>query len=117
MRYRKLDDAGDYVFGRGVGDFLVDSPEAVAQAVKTRLGLRQGEWFLNIKTGTPYDTKILGMGMMATYDSAIQERILGTQGVRQITAYSSSVDPNTRTASINATIDTIYGPTTVGVTL
>lgn len=30
MRYRKLSSDGDYVFGAGKNDFLVNSPEAVA---------------------------------------------------------------------------------------
>src|SRR5260364_424406 len=54
MRYRRLDAAGDYAFGRGLSDFEQDTPEAVAQAVKTRLALRFGEWFLDTSDGTPW---------------------------------------------------------------
>src|SRR5260363_151880 len=53
MRYRRLDAAGDYAFGRGLSDFEQDTPEAVAQAVKTRLALRFGEWFLDTSDGRP----------------------------------------------------------------
>src|SRR5260363_163740 len=51
MRYRRLDAAGDYAFGRGLSDFEQDTPEAVAQAVKTRLALRFGDWFLDTSRG------------------------------------------------------------------
>lgn len=113
MRYRKLDAAGDYTIGMQGGNFLANTPEAVAQAVKTRLGLIYAEWFLDTTVGTPYNSQILGANMVSKYDRAIQERILGTQGVTRITAYASSIDPSTRTASVNCTIDTVYGQATV----
>ena len=109
MKYRVLDLNGDYTFGRASGNHIKDTPETVAQAVRTRLGLIQGEWFLNTSLGTPYNSKILGAGMVATYDRAIQEVILKTRGVKSLVAYSSSIDPTTRAASVNCTIDTIYG--------
>lgn len=113
MIYRKLDAAGDYTFGQGSGNFYKDQPEAVGQAVKTRLGLIQGEWFLDITEGTPYSSQILGAGMVAKYDRAIQEVILNTPGVIAITEYASQVDPSTRLAQINCTINTTYGQAVV----
>ena len=115
--YRKLDPNGDYTFGQGSGNFYKNSPEAVAQAVKTRLGLIQGEWFLDIETGTPYNSQILGAGTIPLYDSAIQEVILNTVGVTKITSYSSQVDPSTRHAVVNCTIDTVFGITSIEQTL
>lgn len=113
MRYRALDTNFDSTFCSGQTRFLVNTPDAVAQAVRTRLLLLQGEWFLDVTEGTPYATQILGAGTQATRDVAVQNRILGTQGVSAITAYSSSVDPKTRRFSVSATIDTIYGQTTI----
>ncbi len=113
MIYRKLDSNGDFVFGQGVGNFLKDQPEAVAQAVKTRLGLIQGEWFLDIEVGTPYNSQILGAGKVSTYDAAIQQVIRTTPGVTGIVNYASSVDPTTRAASIDCTINTVYGQVTL----
>jgi len=111
MRYRKQDDNGDFVFGKGSADFLVNTPEAVAQLVKTRLALLVGEWFLDTTDGMPWATQVLGAGTMATYNAAIRSRILDTQGVTAIAAYSSNLDPNTRTLSVTVTLDTIYGVT------
>ena len=109
MRYRQLDANGDFLFGQNSANFLVDTPATVAQAVQTRLGIIEGEWFLDITIGTPYNTEILGAGTVATYDAAIQEVILDTPGVSGIAIYSSSFNPITRAVSINCTIDTIYG--------
>ncbi len=117
MRYRKLSPTGDYTFGQNGTNFLVNSPEAVAQAVKTRLAIAVGEWFLDLTYGTPYQSKILGAGRVATYDAAIQDVIVNTQGVTGIVQYSSTVNPNTRAASVFVVIDTLYGTTSLQVSI
>jgi len=111
MRYRKEDADGDYVLG-GATAFLVDSPEAVAQAVATRLRLIRGEWFLDTTAGMPWDS-VVGKNTQGTADSAIRTCILGTQGVAEITEYASSLDLDTRAMTVTATITTIYGTTTI----
>ena len=113
MRYRKLDANGDYVVGQGVSEFLYNTPATVAQAVQTRLLLETGEWFLDVTEGTPYSTEILGEGTQPTYDDAIRTRILETENVTEITSYSSTLDPVTRALTVNATISTAYGATTI----
>lgn len=110
MKYRKLDANDDYSFGKGKADFLANSPETVAQAVVTRLRLWRGEWFLDKTEGTPYNPSILGKHTLDSYDLAIRERILGTQGVKEILEYESHLYPETRTLTVTTTIDTIYGP-------
>lgn len=117
MRYRALTDSGDSTFCSGLTAFLVNTPDAVAQAVRTRLLLLKGEWFLDEQEGTPYATQVLGTGTQATRDVVIQNRIIGTQGVLSITSYSSSVNADTRHFSINATIETVYGSTTISQVL
>ena len=115
MRYRKLDSEGDYVFGQGPQEFLADSPDSVAQAVLTRLRLESGEWFLDAQEGTPYQEQILGTNKQTTYDFAIKDRILGTEGVVAITSYASYVNPDTRIISVQATVQTQYGAVAIQV--
>jgi hypothetical protein len=108
--YRKLNaETGDYSIGQGMSGFWDSQPEAVAQAVKTRLGLWLGEWFLDTRIGTPYLEDILGMGKVKTYDFAIQKVMAETFGVRSIAEYSSYLDSNARSATVYAMLDTIYG--------
>lgn len=114
MRYRILSENDDYVFGQGAAEFLVNSPEAVAQSVKTRLLLITGEWFLDTTEGTPYYTEILGSGTIALYDQAIQSRILGTTGVVKISNYISVLDIN-RNLTVSCDLTTIYGPLVSGL--
>lgn len=117
MRYRQLTADGDYSFGQQQADFYRDTPEAVAQAVLTRLELFTGQWFLDNTEGTPWRTDVLGKYTQDSYDSVIQARILDTQGVTQIDAYSSTRNADTRVLSVSATISTVYGQTTITTTL
>lgn len=107
MKYRKLDPDGDYQFGN-VGEFMQDIPLAVVQAIYTRLLLFTGEWFLDSNEGTPYAEQIEGFGTQGTRDPAIQARILGTPGVKEILSYSSALSP-ARRFTVNALVDTIFG--------
>lgn len=112
MKYRALDQNDDYTFGRR-NEFYT-GVEAVAQAVKTRLRHLKGEWWENILDGTPLFEEVAGQ-FFASIDNASQvdlvfaERITGTQGVSEITAFDSELNPNTRTYSASITIKTIYG--------
>ena len=117
MRYRKLDAGGDYVFGGQQADFYRDAPEAVEQAVRTRLLLLRGEWFLDKTEGMPWRTEVLEKYTSRKADAAIRQRILTTPGVTEITAYSSTLDSERRALSVAATINTLYGSTTVQATL
>lgn len=115
MRYRKLSSSGDYSFGNGQLDFYRDVPEAVGQAVKTRLQLWLGEWFLNTQEGTPYMLGILGKHSKEVADVTIQDRVEGTQGMVNISQYESEINPDTRAMTVNLEINTIYGPTALDV--
>lgn len=112
MRYRREDADGDYTFGRGDNTFLINSPETVAQAVKTRFLLWRGQWFLDTTAGTPYIQSVLGKQSPDVYNLAIRQHILQTQGVSSIISFDTSVDSRTRRVSFTATIDTIYGKAT-----
>lgn len=117
MRYRKLDASGDYSFGHASADFYRDQPEAVAQAIQTRLLLFTGDWFLDTGEGTPWRQDVLGKGTQNVYDIVLQERILDTPGVLSIDAYSSQLNRDTRSLSISATVTTAYGTTQIQATL
>ncbi len=115
MRYRKLSPTGDYVFGNGQKDFLINSPEAVAQSVRTRLLLWVNEWFINVEEGTLWLQGVLGKQQQSTIDNVLRSRILETEGVTELTSYDSSIDPDTRKLSVSVSIDTLYGSTTIQV--
>lgn len=120
MRYRKLSPSGDYQFGHSAADFWHNEPEAVGQAVQTRLLLYAGEWFLDTSEGTAWggfpfnqavvaQARILDVHTQQTRDLTLKLRVLQTQGLAGMVAYSSNFDANSRGFSVNLTIDTIYG--------
>lgn len=111
MRYRRLTSDGDYSFGSGQADFWRDVPEAVAQAVQTRLLLWTGEWFLDVDEGTPYPITVLGKHSKAEADTTIQERVNNTEGMLNIELYESELDADIRKLTVDMTINTIFGPT------
>ena len=114
MKYRALDTNGDTTFGTSTG-MLQNSPASVAQAISTRLRLNKGEWFLDKTEGLDLSL-ILGNNTQGTRDLAVKSRILGTTGVKSITQYSSTMNAS-RAFTVNAIVDTIYGSTTLTVTL
>ena len=98
MRYRREDTEGDYTFGQGDDTFLIDSPECVAQAVKTRF---------------EYVQSVLGKQRSDVYILAIRERIQDTPGVLSILSFDTNYDGTSRRVTFTSSIDTIYGQTTV----
>ncbi len=110
MRVRGQTATGDYKFGNGQADFLIDDAAEIAQRILTRLLLMRGEWFLDKTDGTPYATEILGAHTKPFYDLAIQERILRTPGVVSIIDYQSNFDSVKRSLTVSASVETIYGP-------
>lgn len=117
MRYRALTASGDYSFGLGPSEFLINTPATVAQAILTGLLLIQGEWFLNLLAGMPWFTQVLGFNTQSLYDPAIKNQILSTQGVASIASYSSSFNSAKRNLSVQATVNTIYGQVTISTVL
>lgn len=112
MKYRRESNSGDYTFGQGENTFLENSPECVAQAVGTRLKLWQGEWFLDKRAGTPYRQSVLGKQQDDTWVFMLIDRVSQTMGVKSVLEVSAARNEK-RAVTFNATIDTVYGPTTL----
>lgn len=113
MRYRKLDEHGDYSFGLGKADFLLNSPDTVAQAVLTRLNLWVGEWFANIDDGTGWTSDVLGKGNSGLYEMMLRQRVLATPGVKSILGFQAIYAADSRRLTVYISLDTLYGPTTL----
>lgn len=109
MRYKKLDEDGDYTFGSSAYDFHVNTPEAVGQAVLTRLKHWLGEWFADTSDGTGWTQAILGRQPDNLYEMTLRQRVLETFGVSSIEEFESSLDSRTRILTVAMTIETIYG--------
>ena len=117
MQYRRLDENGDYSFGRGSQDFI-SGTLAVSQAIKTKLLLFEGEWWENIKEGLPLFQNILGGSgsseSLSGVDLLIQDRIANTPGVRSISNYTRTFEY--RSYSVTCDVSTSFGDATIEVT-
>lgn len=113
MRYRKLDRDGDSQHGSGSSDFHINTPEAVAQSIRTRLGLWMGEWFADISDGTGWNQSILGKQTKNLYELTLRQRVLETRGVLSIDEFSSSLNQDKRRLSVYMVVTTIYGNATL----
>jgi len=112
MRVRQLSPTGDFTFGSGQLNYLINSPEAVAQVVQTSLLLFLGEWYLDLTAGVPYPEDIIGKHSQALADATLIAYISQIQGVTNIEGFQTVLDPDTRAyRSISGTLNTIYGIT------
>lgn len=108
MRVRKVDSNGDAVFGGDQASFLRNTPDAVAQIVESRLNLWQGQWYLDLSDGTPYEQQVLGRYTANVRDAVLQARILTTPGVSGIKTYSGAYDGDPRQYTVSVRIETAY---------
>lgn len=120
MRYRILDENGDYSFGRGLQNITYGN-YAVTQAINTRLKQLKEEWWEDTEDGLPLFQQILNKTgstkNIVIVDSIIKERILGTTDVISIEEFSSSYDNNSRKYSFNCRVNTNYGTISVSNSL
>jgi hypothetical protein len=116
MKYRRLSESWDYTFGNGQGNYL-SAIDAVGQAIRSRLLLFLGEWWMDTNDGLPLWQAILGIpgsgNNKVVVDRLIVERILGTPNVTSITGIDSTYDPDTRAYGFTAQVDTVYGAVAV----
>lgn len=114
---RKLDPVTwEPLFGNGVDNFLADI-DAVAQIIKQRLALLQGEWWADQSDGLPFWQSIAGYrgagNNQQTVALLIQNRILETPYVNSITGLQTTYDPTKRAFTFYAVVQTQFGPVAV----
>lgn len=106
-----LDANGDLVIDEE-GLHFVFGLQAVAQAIRIRILMFRGEWFLNMDIGVPYFEGIIG----DTYDeatarAAIVAAILDAPGVTGIKSLSVDFDGGTRKLTIAFVAQSLFGDT------
>ena len=108
---------GDYSFGNNAQSFL-SGEMAVAQAVKTRLLLLEGEWWEDQSNGLPLFQSILGQPgtpeKLKSIDLILQERIATTPGVISIKDFTGTYE--NRQYTVNCTVETEFGDAVIDIT-
>src|ERR1035438_260153 len=72
---RALDGNGDPLYGNGTANFISDLA-AVAQTIGTTLKLLAGEFFLNLKAGTPMFQELLSHAITNQAVAMIYQNII-----------------------------------------
>lgn len=107
---RAIDGNNDWLFGKGKNDYKF-SLDAVAQNIKTRLQSFLGDCFFAEEEGIDWFNLLGGKNKLAL-NLAISSTILNTDEVTFIKDFTLSINPNTREATINYDILTVYGEST-----
>jgi len=90
---------------------LIDRNEQVRQNIKQRLLHFTQEWFLNLRSGTPWVESILVKGANQTTVSAIlKARIRNTPGVAALQSFAIA-EEGERGLSIQFSVSTVYNGT------
>lgn len=83
----------------------------VAQDVIIRLRTFLSEVFVDQSLGVPYYQQLLGQKSASpTWDAVLQNVVLQTPGVRELTTWSSQANTRTRTLTVNFAAVTSSGP-------
>lgn len=110
MRYRRLDENGDYSFGNNSLDYIKDN-DAIVQAIKTKLYLFYGEWWEDISLGLPMFQSILGQvsneNLRRTVILLSAEQIQSVEGVSSVDSIVVAISARKLTLSIDVTTE--YG--------
>ena len=107
MRYRVLDENGDFTIGNEHA--YIEGADAVRQAVRTRLRLLVYEWWEDIEDGVPYWQQIIASRDVKAAQQIIRERIQQTPGVLSILSFDPEWNNENRTLTIRAAIQSTYG--------
>ena len=110
LKYRRLDENGDVMFGGGESDFLTGR-EAMEQVIKTRLGSAENEWWEGDDTALPWYTEMIGTmntpDKVEELDLLVIGRIMDTIGVISVKDIQSSIE--NRHYHFTCKVQTIYG--------
>jgi len=108
------------------GDLLIENFDAqlvrgidqIAQNLTIRLRFILGEWYLNILAGLPYYQYIfIKDPNQIQVETFITEEIANTNGVQEITEFSSDFDGISRRFSVNFSCITVDGDLNVEINL
>lgn len=106
MKIRNLNDRGDWLFGKGLQDYLT-SQDAIALDIKTYLKLWTGNAFFALQAGVNW-RQYLDKNQESRLLAGLQSAILARFGVMGINLLTARLDPITRNLVVQYDVQTIY---------
>lgn len=112
MIIRNTDSNGDWVYGKGKNDYLINL-DAVKKNVETRLYSWKGNCFFATREGVDYNS-YLDIGTKGFLDRDVKRVLLQSEGVLTISDFTSSISTDDlRAYTATMTITTTFGDTTI----
>jgi len=108
MKFRRIDNLGDWTFGKGLQDYAKNE-EAIDLNIKTRILSWYGDCFFNLTEGVDWKNR-LDKNQTNNLTSEIKGIILRSYGVVGINSFSNNLDHITRAFRIEYNITTFYSP-------
>jgi len=105
MRVRRVDDNGDWVFGKSSADYMSDS-DAISQNVKTRIKSFKNDWFLDVEAEIDWFALLGAKGTKKEIEREVERVVLDTDGVTRVDYIEIIVD--SREATILLSYTNIY---------
>ena len=88
--------------------------EDIRQRCLQRMRFFRGEWFMDIRDGTPWFTRILTRPVdIGVVNAVITEQLASVEGVQRVESVDAEIDRETRTLRFEATLITNEGSTTI----
>lgn len=106
MIVRSLDDSGDWTFGKGRNNYLVDN-KAIMQSIATRLRSFLGDCFFAPAAGLDW-FNLLGAKDKIALELGVRTTILNTAGVKSIVSVNIALDETTRLITMSYTVTTVF---------
>lgn len=106
MIVRALDSNGDWTFGQGLNNYLLNNA-AVAQNIGTNLLQVLGDCFFATDQGIDWFNFLSSKNQLAL-QLAVQTTILNTPGVTGLVSSSLSLNRQLRNVTMNYTVSTVY---------
>lgn len=99
MAVSRLDENGDWVFGKNLAGYIRNSEE-IQQNIVTRIKSFANDWFLDTDAEIDWFTILGNRGNEQTIIREVERVTLETDGVKTIEKLQVSSDPSTRQATI-----------------
>lgn len=104
-----LDSSGDWAVSGGKLQLATERDE-IAQIVATRLRTFLGEWFLDVRIGVPWFSKILKKNPNpAEVEALLIQTIVESPGIVTLNTFELSLDNKTRKLKVNFEAQSLAG--------
>lgn len=105
MKFRALDENGDFTFGKGINDYTTQNT-AIGLNIKTRIQSWKNDCFFNLTAGIDWNNRIGSKNQQLLLEQDLKVIILQSDDVTGINSFTSSVVNRKFSASYD--VSTIY---------